>query len=127
MAITQKPATTRSRKKASDRHPIAIAFGESLKQARITANKSQSELAFDASVDRTYVSLLERGLASPTLLVLVDLAKSMGISTTELIAGFEVHLSSQRVRKARIKRRINEATLDSKNSRPRGNRRSPLR
>jgi transcriptional regulator with XRE-family HTH domain len=127
MVNTQKLVTTRSRKKASDRHPIAIAFGECLKQARIAANKSQSELAFDASIDRTYVSLLERGLASPTLLVLVDLAKSMGLSTTELIAGFEAHLSSQRVRKARTKRRINEAALDNKSSRPPGSRRSPLR
>ena len=127
MATTLKATATRKRKKVSDRHPVAIAFGEHLKQVRIAANKSQSELAFDASIDRTYVSLLERGFASPTLLVVIELAKSVGLTTTELVAGFEAHLASETASKARTKKRFNEATLDKKSTRPLGTRRSPLR
>lgn len=127
MATSLKPRPPRRPKTAADRHPTAIAFGECLKQARIAADKSQQELAFDASIDRTYVSLLERGLASPSLLVIVDLAASIGLSLTHLIAEFEAHLASQRVRKTRTKRRVNQATLDGKNSRPQATRRSPLR
>ena len=63
------------KKVASERHPLSVAFGEYLKEVRIESNKSQQELAFDASIDRTYVSLLERGLASPTLLLLMALSK----------------------------------------------------
>jgi DNA-binding XRE family transcriptional regulator len=53
--------TTTKAKAASERHPLAVSFGAYLKAIRIKANKSQMELAFDASIDRTYVSLLERG------------------------------------------------------------------
>lgn len=106
---------------------MEIVFGEHLKQVRIAANKSQTELAFDASIDRTYVSLLERDFASPTLLVVIELAKSVGLTTTELVAGYEAHLASESASKARTKKRFNEATLDKKSNRPPGTRRSPLR
>lgn len=53
--------TTAKKKVAADRHPLAVAFGEYLKSVRKDSDKSQAELAFDASMDRTYVSLLERG------------------------------------------------------------------
>ena len=111
----------------SDRHSAAITFGEHLKQVRIAANKSQSELAFDASIDRTYVSLLERGFASPTFVVVFELARSVGLSTTELAAGFEAHLASEYASKARTKKRFNEALQAKKSIRPPGIRRSPLR
>lgn len=55
--------TTAKKKVAADRHPLAVAFGEYLKTVRKDSDKSQAELAFDASMDRTYVSLLERGLS----------------------------------------------------------------
>ena len=80
--------TTAKKKVAADRHPLAVAFGEYLKTIRKDSDKSQSELAFDASMDRTYISLLERGLSAPSLLVLDSLAKSLGMTMTDLMAGF---------------------------------------
>ena len=74
--------TTAKKKVAADRHPLAVAFGEYLKAVRKERDKSQAELAFDASMDRTYISLLERGLSAPTLLVLDSLAKSLGLTMT---------------------------------------------
>lgn len=115
------------KKVASDRHPLSVAFGEYLKEVRIRNNKSQQELALDASIDRTYVSLLERGYASPTLLLLMALSKPLGLPTSELVAGFEVHLSKQRTRKQPVKRRANEASLEVNTERKQGSRRSPLR
>ena len=115
------------KKVASERHPLSVAFGEYLKAVRIKNNKSQQELALDASIDRTYVSLLERGYASPTLLLLTALSKPLGLPTSELVAGFEVHLSKQRTGKQPVKRRANEALLDASEERKQGTRRSPLR
>ena len=115
------------KKVASERHPLSVAFGEYLKEVRIESNKSQQELAFDAAIDRTYVSLLERGLASPTLLLLMALSKPLGLPTSELVAGFEVHLAKQRTRKQPVKRRANEASLEANGERKQGTRRSPLR
>ncbi len=47
---------------------------------------SQENLAVDASVDRTYVSRLERGLENPSLNVLERLAQALDIDITELLA-----------------------------------------
>ena len=45
--------TTAKKKVAADRHPLAVAFGEYLKTLRKNSDKSQAELAFDATMDRT--------------------------------------------------------------------------
>jgi transcriptional regulator with XRE-family HTH domain len=42
-------------------------FGEHLRQVRKEARLSQEELGFRTGLDRTYISLLERGKKSPTL------------------------------------------------------------
>ncbi|HYU73362.1 MAG TPA: helix-turn-helix transcriptional regulator [Ktedonobacteraceae bacterium] len=42
-------------------------FGEQLRRVRKAALMTQEELAFRAELDRTYISLLERGIKSPTL------------------------------------------------------------
>lgn len=122
------PGSTPTKKKAaSHRHPLSVAFGEYLKEIRIKNNKSQQELAFDASIDRTYVSLLERGLANPTLLLLMALSKPLAMSTSQLIAGFETYLEQQPAHEPSAKRRANEASVDVSGERPAGSRRSPLR
>ena len=119
--------TTAKKKVAADRHPLAVAFGEYLKTIRKDSDKSQSELAFDASMDRTYISLLERGLSAPSLLVLDSLAKSLGMTMTDLMAGFEAQLPKS-LRRTSVKRRVNEASLAKTGAdRPQGTRRSPLR
>ena len=46
---------------------VARAFGKVLVSCRRTAKISQEELAFRAGLDRTYPSLLERGLRQPTI------------------------------------------------------------
>ena len=49
-------------------HPrLQAAFGQILKDLRNERGLSQQQLAFDSDLDRTYISLLERGLRLPTL------------------------------------------------------------
>ena len=50
-------------------------LGAELKKAREAAGLSQERLAFKAGVHRTYISMLERGKASPTLDTLLVLAE----------------------------------------------------
>ena len=45
-------------------------LAEQIRSLRLEAGLSQEELAFNADVDRTYVSQLERGIANPSLLIL---------------------------------------------------------
>ena len=68
---------------------LALAFGRVLRERRLAAGLSQEKLALEAEVDRTFVSLLERGGRQPTLATLWRLAEALGLTPTELIAGVE--------------------------------------
>jgi transcriptional regulator with XRE-family HTH domain len=64
---------------------VAIAFGRVLRETREALGMSQEDLAGEAGYDRTYPSLLERGLRTPTLTVIFDLAKALRVSAAWLI------------------------------------------
>lgn len=66
--------------------PVAIAFGSALRRLREAAGLSQDALAKKAGMDRTYPSLLERGLRSPTLKMFLRLARCLGVSPHVLLA-----------------------------------------
>jgi len=46
---------------------------------------SQEQLAFDAEIDRTYVSQIERSVINPSLLVLHKVAVALGVSVVDLL------------------------------------------
>lgn len=64
-------------------------LGEQLKKAREEAGLSQEKLAFEAEVDRSYVSMLENDKKSPTLDVLFRICDALTIPASELIARVE--------------------------------------
>jgi transcriptional regulator with XRE-family HTH domain len=68
---------------------IAQAFGKVLQRHRTEKNISQEELAFQAGVDRTFVSRLERGIRQPTITTLMGLGRALGISAAELVREVE--------------------------------------
>ncbi len=64
-------------------------LGDVLKSFREEAGMTQEALAFEAEVDRTYISQLEHNKKSPTVDVLFRLCDAMGIKASELIARVE--------------------------------------
>ena len=54
-----------------------------LRKLRVSRGLSQEALAVDASIDRTYVSRLERGLENPTVAVLERLAAALNARIEE--------------------------------------------
>jgi DNA polymerase V len=52
---------------------------------RIAAKLSQEELALESGLDRTYVSMLERGIKSPTLTTVVALAEALDVPPEFLV------------------------------------------
>ena len=64
-------------------------LGEELRRGRLAAGLSQEQLADKAGVDRTYVSILERDLQSPTIDMLFRLCRAMGASPSGMIAAIE--------------------------------------
>jgi transcriptional regulator with XRE-family HTH domain len=64
-------------------------IGTEIQKARSAAKLTQEDLAAKAGVHRTYVSLLERGLRSPTVEVLMRLCDALDLKTSELISRIE--------------------------------------
>ena len=70
------------------------AVGLALREARVATGKSQEQLALDAGLDRTYVSLLERGLKSPTLRTLFKLADILDVKASTIVGAAEAVLET---------------------------------
>lgn len=62
-----------------------LAFGKVLRAVRKEAGLTQEQLAHAADLDRTFVSLMERGGRQPTVRVLFRLATALGVSPSHLI------------------------------------------
>jgi transcriptional regulator with XRE-family HTH domain len=67
------------------RREVARAFGVVLRSARRERGLSQEALAEHADIDRTYPSLLERGLRQPTLIHLFGIADALDMDAAELV------------------------------------------
>lgn len=68
---------------------LARAFGRVLRERRLAAGLTQEKLALEAGVDRTFVSLLERGGRQPTLATLWRLAEALRVAPSDLIGAIE--------------------------------------
>ena len=68
---------------------IAARFGENLARCRLRAELSQEEVSVRASLHRTEVSQLERGLRVARIDTLIKLAGSLGVPPTDLLEGIE--------------------------------------
>jgi transcriptional regulator with XRE-family HTH domain len=68
---------------------IAAAFGDNLARARKRADLSQEELSVRASLHRTEISQLERGLRTARVDTLVKLLGSLEVSAEELLVGLD--------------------------------------
>ncbi len=68
---------------------LSHVFGTVLRDLRIHAGLSQEKLAELADLDRTYISLLERGLRQPSLTTLFAIAKALDIKPHQLVESVE--------------------------------------
>lgn len=66
---------------------VAARFGDNLIRCRKAAGFSQEELSVRASLHRTEISQLERGLRVARIDTLIKLAGALEISADELLAG----------------------------------------
>lgn len=68
------------------------AFAQALRDLRHKANLAQND--FPPKVSREYISLLERGLRTPSLRAIDDLAEVLGISPLALVLQCYLHRDS---------------------------------
>ncbi len=68
---------------------IVEIFGKVLRELREANKISQEKLAEYCDLDRTYISLLERGLRQPTLTTIFKLAAALEIAPSIIIEKVE--------------------------------------
>lgn len=59
-------------------------LGDNVKALRLAHGLSQEELAFEAELDRTYISQIERGVSNPSVLVLLKISVILKVELSEL-------------------------------------------
>lgn len=64
---------------------LQIAFGKAVKLLRNKGGWTQDLLAVSAEVDRTYISLIERGEVNPTIRVIFSISAALNVQPEELI------------------------------------------
>jgi transcriptional regulator with XRE-family HTH domain len=88
----------RDRKQIQPVSGPAKALGQALREIRTSHKISQEQLAFDSGFDRTYISLVERGVRSPTIRSLVKLADVLKVRPSEIVARMEALLKNPKPR-----------------------------
>ncbi|MCJ7640156.1 MAG: helix-turn-helix domain-containing protein [Euryarchaeota archaeon] len=64
---------------------IEKAVGQELRFCRTKKGLSQEKLGFEASLHRTYISIIERGLKSPTISTTVRFCGALEIAPDEFL------------------------------------------
>lgn len=75
--------TTPSLKYARD--PALVAFGSAVRRLRLERGIAQEQLAFLGSIERSYMSSIERGMQNVGLMTLVKLAEALETSVAEIM------------------------------------------
>jgi len=76
---------------------VAAQFGDNLVRFRKLADISQDELSVRASVHRTEISQLERGLRIPRIDTLVKICVSLEVEPSELLEGIKWNPGDRRI------------------------------
>ncbi len=71
-------------------------FGSVLRRLRKAAGMSQEALAFEAELQRNYISLMELGRYQPTLSTIFKLAHALAMPASALVLQVEQALSDPR-------------------------------
>lgn len=74
---------------ADSPYAICERFGTNLVRHRHLADLSQEELGFLASLHRTEIGMLERGVRIPRVDTLIKLAGALDVSVDDLLEGIE--------------------------------------
>ena len=74
---------------------VEEAFGIVIKKERNNLSISQEELAYICNLDRTFISMLERGKRKPTLTTIFALSIGLKLKPSELVAATEKVLNKR--------------------------------
>jgi transcriptional regulator with XRE-family HTH domain len=102
---------------------VTLALGQNVKRHRHAAKLSQMSLAFEAEIERSHVSRIERGVSNPSLFALATICHVLKITLPELFEGITATIAP--TSKGGPIRRKNQSILE--NAPPKPSRKMPLR
>lgn len=70
-------------------YPISKDFGRFVREKRQALGLSQEDIADKAEIDRTYISLIERGRVNITLGVALKIATALQLQLSKLVKSIE--------------------------------------
>lgn len=76
---------------------ICKQVGLNVKRIRLERGWSQEKLGFEADLDRTYISGIERGARNPTIMVLKVIADALGVHPAALLQDIRSESRSKRL------------------------------
>ena len=79
---------------------IAEAFGKVIQKWRLSRNLTQTALAERCDLDRTYISMLERGQKNASIKTIFKICKALKVTPSELLRQTEHDLKSKSRRRA---------------------------
>jgi transcriptional regulator with XRE-family HTH domain len=71
----------------SDTERYLTALGDKIRETRMALGLSQEQLADQSELDRTYISLVERGRRNPSFTNLIKVADGLGTTVSALTEG----------------------------------------
>ena len=98
------------------------AFGQALRKIREGRKVSQERLALEAGLDRTYISLIERGVRSPTIRTLVKVAEVLKVPPSQIVQQMEVDLAKERKQQKKAAAKSTSVEQPARGRKPSGGR-----
>jgi transcriptional regulator with XRE-family HTH domain len=77
------------------REKVQKELGKVIAEIRNAEDLSQEDLAYEAGIDRSFMSKLERGVTSVSLLTLIMIAEKLNRKPSEILAMLEERLESE--------------------------------
>jgi len=75
---------------------LNTAFAEVLREFRKKSGLSQERLALDANLDRTFISMLERGIRQPSMKTLFAIAAILKVPPHKIVQEVEVRTKTSK-------------------------------
>jgi transcriptional regulator with XRE-family HTH domain len=74
---------------------IEAIFGKVLKSLRIKNDLTQDKLAEISTLERTFISMMERGNSQPSLTTIFELARALKMKPSDLVRLVELEFDNQ--------------------------------
>lgn len=74
---------------------VAHAFGAAVRSVRTRLGVAQEALALQARVERSHMGKIERGEHMPTLVLVLKIARALGVSSADLMKETEILLPAE--------------------------------